>query len=232
MGGKRATGGREDAWGAGRGGGGVRGVDGSPPQPPPAKYGGRHTVTLIPGDGIGPELMLHVKEVFRWATPPLWRVLWGGFRLTTPPPHPSRHACVPVDFEEVKVSVEAPEDDVHNAIMAIRRNGVALKGMMGGCPGGLGSMRGHLGWGLWGAVLGVRGPWETIWGGAYGGLSLGSGVHGGPSLGSHGGELGETCGFDPSSGLCATPVGLVAMLWGCGPPWEVGGRPFGSETLL
>ncbi|XP_072705037.1 isocitrate dehydrogenase [NAD] subunit gamma, mitochondrial [Ciconia boyciana] len=77
-----------------------------PPQPsipPPAKYGGRHTVTLIPGDGIGPELMLHVKEVFR-------------------------HACVPVDFEEVRVSAEAPEDDVHNAIMAIRRNGVALKG--------------------------------------------------------------------------------------------------------
>ncbi|CAM9166943.1 unnamed protein product [Bubo scandiacus] len=73
------------------------------PPPPPAKYGGRHTVTLIPGDGIGPELMLHVKEVFR-------------------------HACVPVDFEEVRVSAEAPEDDVHNAIMAIRRNGVALKG--------------------------------------------------------------------------------------------------------
>ncbi|XP_068780267.1 isocitrate dehydrogenase [NAD] subunit gamma, mitochondrial isoform X4 [Struthio camelus] len=73
------------------------------PTPPPAKYGGRHTVTLIPGDGIGPELMMHVKEVFR-------------------------HACVPVDFEEVRVSAEAPEDDVHNAIMAIRRNGVALKG--------------------------------------------------------------------------------------------------------
>lgn len=77
-----------------------------PPQPsipPPAKYGGRHTVTLIPGDGIGPELMLHVKEVFR-------------------------HACVPVDFEEVRVGAEAPEADVHNAIMAIRRNGVAIKG--------------------------------------------------------------------------------------------------------
>lgn len=77
-----------------------------PPQrsiPPPAKYGGRHTVTLIPGDGIGPELMLHVKEVFR-------------------------HACVPVDFEEVRVNSEAPEDDVQNAITAIRRNGVALKG--------------------------------------------------------------------------------------------------------
>ncbi|XP_063102652.1 isocitrate dehydrogenase [NAD] subunit gamma, mitochondrial isoform X4 [Cavia porcellus] len=32
--------------------------------PPSAKYGGRHTVTMIPGDGIGPELMLHVKSVF------------------------------------------------------------------------------------------------------------------------------------------------------------------------
>lgn len=41
---------------------------------------------------------------------------------------PSRHACVPVDFEEVRVNSEAPEDDVQNAITAIRRNGVALKG--------------------------------------------------------------------------------------------------------
>uniref|UniRef100_A0A0K8S013 Isocitrate dehydrogenase [NAD] subunit, mitochondrial n=1 Tax=Crotalus horridus TaxID=35024 RepID=A0A0K8S013_CROHD len=71
--------------------------------PPPAKYGGRHTVTMIPGDGIGPELMLHVKELFR-------------------------HACVPVDFEEVLVSSEASESDIQNALMAIRRNRVALKG--------------------------------------------------------------------------------------------------------
>ena len=28
-------------------------------------YGGRHTITLIPGDGIGPELAVSVKEVFR-----------------------------------------------------------------------------------------------------------------------------------------------------------------------
>lgn len=35
-------------------------------QPPPAKYGGRHTVTLIPGDGIGPELLNHVRELFRF----------------------------------------------------------------------------------------------------------------------------------------------------------------------
>ncbi|XP_041269414.1 isocitrate dehydrogenase [NAD] subunit gamma, mitochondrial-like [Onychostruthus taczanowskii] len=52
------------------------------------------------------------------------------------PPVPARsrrtggggHACVPVDFEEVRVNAEAPEDDVQNAITAIRRNGVALKG--------------------------------------------------------------------------------------------------------
>ncbi|XP_024149941.1 isocitrate dehydrogenase [NAD] subunit gamma, mitochondrial isoform X2 [Oryzias melastigma] len=70
-------------------------------QPPPAKYGGRHTVTLIPGDGIGPELSGYVQELFRFC-------------------------CVPVDFEVV--NVDSAEDDITNAIMAIRRNGVALKG--------------------------------------------------------------------------------------------------------
>uniref|UniRef100_A0A2K5RGQ8 Isocitric dehydrogenase subunit gamma n=1 Tax=Cebus imitator TaxID=2715852 RepID=A0A2K5RGQ8_CEBIM len=71
--------------------------------PSSAKYGGRHTVTTIPGDGIRPELMLHVKAVFR-------------------------HACVPVDSEEEHVSSNAYEEDICNAIMAIRRNRVALKG--------------------------------------------------------------------------------------------------------
>ncbi|XP_032827279.1 isocitrate dehydrogenase [NAD] subunit gamma, mitochondrial isoform X1 [Petromyzon marinus] len=72
--------------------------------PPPARYGGRHTVAMIAGDGIGPELMLHVKEVFRYAG-------------------------VPVDFEEVIVNSSCVEEnDIRNAITAIRRNGVALKG--------------------------------------------------------------------------------------------------------
>ncbi|XP_048034740.1 isocitrate dehydrogenase [NAD] subunit gamma, mitochondrial-like isoform X2 [Megalobrama amblycephala] len=72
--------------------------------PPPAKYGGRHTVTLIPGDGIGPELLNHVRELFRFC-------------------------CVPVDFEVVKVdSAASSEDDINNAVTAIKRNGVALKG--------------------------------------------------------------------------------------------------------
>jgi hypothetical protein len=174
-------------------------------QPPSAKYGGRHTVTMIPGDGIGPELMLHVKSVFRYGDPgpcPSGRVvpcvqpgapgnsakrtseprcppvtvhcrvqvrpyqlLWvdsaplnqsqirvdsireeafaccGPGRLPgrgTGGPRPasltwlcSRHACVPVDFEEVHVSSRADEEDIRNAIMAIRRNRVALKGKLG-----------------------------------------------------------------------------------------------------
>ncbi|XP_008052312.1 isocitrate dehydrogenase [NAD] subunit gamma, mitochondrial-like [Carlito syrichta] len=76
--------------------------------PPPAKYGGRHTVTMIPGDGNGPALMHHVKTVFR-------------------------HACVPVDFEEVWVSSTSTSrgEEIHNAIMAVRRNCVALKGSIG-----------------------------------------------------------------------------------------------------
>lgn len=67
-----------------------------------------------------------------------------GTQASGPFPAP-RHACVPVDFEEVRVSAEAPEDDVHNAIMAIRRNGVALKGERGvlGDPPPPPAARGH-----------------------------------------------------------------------------------------
>ena len=32
-----------------------------------AKYGGRHTVTMLPGDGIGPEMSQHIKEIFEAA---------------------------------------------------------------------------------------------------------------------------------------------------------------------
>ncbi len=31
-----------------------------------AKYGGRNTVTLIPGDGIGPEMVSAVQDIFRY----------------------------------------------------------------------------------------------------------------------------------------------------------------------
>lgn len=38
-----------------------------------------------------------------------------------------RFSCVPVDFEVVNVT--GADDDLSNAITAIRRNGVALKGI-------------------------------------------------------------------------------------------------------
>lgn len=67
-------------------------------------------VTMLPGDGIGPELMKHVREVFRY----------GG---------------VPVDFEEVHLDSNQDDlEDVDEAITAIKRNGVALK-ERSGCSG-------------------------------------------------------------------------------------------------
>ncbi|GAB1603340.1 isocitrate dehydrogenase [NAD] subunit gamma, mitochondrial-like isoform X1 [Argonauta hians] len=69
-----------------------------------AQYGGRYTVTLLDGDGIGPELLNHVKTVFRFAG-------------------------APIDFEEISINAEtADESNVENALLSVKRNGVALKG--------------------------------------------------------------------------------------------------------
>lgn len=71
---------------------------------PKAKYGGRFMVTLLPGDGIGPELMRHVKTIFAI----------GG---------------IPVDFEEINLdSMNENIEKMEEAITSIKRNGVALKG--------------------------------------------------------------------------------------------------------
>lgn len=32
-----------------------------------AKYGGRYTATALPGDGIGPEMLAHVRKIFKYA---------------------------------------------------------------------------------------------------------------------------------------------------------------------
>ncbi|VDM78557.1 unnamed protein product [Strongylus vulgaris] len=67
------------------------------------RYGGRHNVTVLPGDGIGPEMLEHVETIFKFAQ-------------------------VPVDFESVQLSSKPDsENDLEQAIMAIKRNGVALK---------------------------------------------------------------------------------------------------------
>lgn len=71
---------------------------------PKAKYGGRFMVTLLPGDGIGPEMMRHVKTIFTI----------GG---------------IPIDFEEINLdSMNENIEKVEEAITSIKRNGVALKG--------------------------------------------------------------------------------------------------------
>jgi len=71
---------------------------------PLAKYGGRHTVTMLPGDGIGPEMMSYVKEVFRYAG-------------------------APIDFEMIQIDPNsADSNDLNNAISSVKRNGCAIKG--------------------------------------------------------------------------------------------------------
>uniref|UniRef100_A0A0N5AR68 Iso_dh domain-containing protein n=1 Tax=Syphacia muris TaxID=451379 RepID=A0A0N5AR68_9BILA len=70
-----------------------------------AKHNGRYTATVIPGDGIGPEMINHIKDIFSVAK-------------------------VPVDFEEVPLSSDLSneEEEMNNVIKAIKKNGIALKG--------------------------------------------------------------------------------------------------------
>ncbi|CAD5223205.1 unnamed protein product [Bursaphelenchus okinawaensis] len=71
-----------------------------------ARYGGRQTVTALPGDGIGPEMMEHIQRIFVFAH-------------------------VPVDFETVPLgssNLTDPEGDLNSAVGSIKRNGIALKG--------------------------------------------------------------------------------------------------------
>lgn len=67
---------------------------------------GRPLVTLIPGDGVGPELVYAVQEVFK-------------------------QAGVPVDFEEIFISEvhHSRSARIEQVIESVKRNnGVALKG--------------------------------------------------------------------------------------------------------
>ncbi|KAI7693655.1 hypothetical protein SSS_09209 [Sarcoptes scabiei] len=69
-----------------------------------AKYGGRYMVTVLPGDGIGPEMVTYVRQLFKA----------GGF---------------PVDFEEVILdSYHEDPETMNEAITSILRNGAAIKG--------------------------------------------------------------------------------------------------------
>ncbi len=66
-------------------------------------------MTLIPGDGIGPELLNHVRELFRLEDE-------ARYKQTSPENTKYKHlsfnnihrfCCVPVDFEIVRVDSSA-----------------------------------------------------------------------------------------------------------------------------
>jgi len=68
------------------------------------KYGGKHRVTLIHGDGTGPEMMSHIKETFR-------------------------HLNAPVEFEDIELNKQTACDSlIDQAVYAIKRNGVGING--------------------------------------------------------------------------------------------------------
>jgi isocitrate dehydrogenase (NAD+) len=76
----------------------------------PSKFGGKYTVTLIPGDGIGAEVAESVKTVFKADN-------------------------VPVEFEQVDVSGvdtgdKHSEELFHESISSLRRNKLGLKGIL------------------------------------------------------------------------------------------------------
>ncbi|KAI1087029.1 isocitrate dehydrogenase subunit 1 [Rostrohypoxylon terebratum] len=77
----------------------------------PTKYGGKYTVTLIPGDGIGAEVAESVKTVFKADS-------------------------VPIDWEQVDVSgVESGspgslENMFRESVASLKRNKLALKGIL------------------------------------------------------------------------------------------------------
>ncbi|KAG5456800.1 MAG: hypothetical protein BJ554DRAFT_3351 [Olpidium bornovanus] len=73
---------------------------------PPRNADGTYTVTLIPGDGIGPEISVSVKKIFQAAK-------------------------VPIKWEEVSVTPVIKEGKTaipDDAINSIKKNCVALKG--------------------------------------------------------------------------------------------------------
>lgn len=78
----------------------------------PAKYGGKYTVTLIPGDGIGSEVADSVKTIFKADN-------------------------VPIEWEQIDASgLDTPgsgaaaEETFREAVASLRRNKLGLKGIL------------------------------------------------------------------------------------------------------
>lgn len=61
-------------------------------------------MTALSGDGVGPELLSYVQEIFRYAG-------------------------VPVDFEELEINGSTTDEEtLRSALLSVQRNGIALKG--------------------------------------------------------------------------------------------------------
>lgn len=75
----------------------------------PTKFGGKYTVTLIPGDGVGAEVSESVKQIFKSDN-------------------------VPIEWEQVDVTgIESgdknSEDLFRESIASLKRNKLGLKGL-------------------------------------------------------------------------------------------------------
>lgn len=70
----------------------------------PKKYGGRYTVTLIPGDGVGAEITDSVVSIFEAEN-------------------------IPVDWERVDITTSDSPQDVSAAVESLKRNKIGLKGI-------------------------------------------------------------------------------------------------------
>ena len=70
----------------------------------PKKYGGRFTVTLIPGDGVGKEITDSVKTIFEAEK-------------------------IPVDWETVNIKQTDHKEGVYEAVESLKRNKIGLKGL-------------------------------------------------------------------------------------------------------
>ncbi len=80
----------------------------------PKKYGGKYTVTLIPGDGVGKEITDSVKTIFE-------------------------NQRVPIDWEVVEVSgLDDSTNGVKRAVESLKRNKVGLKSILYTPQGALG----------------------------------------------------------------------------------------------
>lgn len=82
----------------------------SPESVLPKKYGGKYTITLIPGDGIGKEITDSVKTIFK-------------------------DQNVPIEWETIEVSgldknKDGVLDGVTEAVESLKRNKVGLKGIL------------------------------------------------------------------------------------------------------